>query len=113
MFPFPICDDCFRDLLGWFAGRLTRGRREMAEGYVYFARRGSGDIKIGMTGNLPRLRHRVREVGAEELLGFEWGGRQRESELHLRFRDLRIEGEWFSPLPPLLSYISTRTEPLP
>ncbi len=77
---------------------------------VYYVQRTSAKsgpaIKIGYTASLPeRLKALAREHGEVTLLGVEPGSPAREMELHHRFHDARLFGEWFSPEPDLLAHI--------
>lgn len=78
--------------------------------FVYFVQQGmAGPIKIGCSSE-PLVRMlQLQTAHAERLrlLYFEMGDRERERELHQRFADARISGEWFYPYAPLLQYIKT------
>lgn len=58
---------------------------------VYYMRLGNR-VKIGFT---TRLKQRLAELNAEELLATEPGDRRLEHKRHEQFRDLRTTGEWF------------------
>lgn len=84
--------------------RAMREREKVAP--VYYVRRADGLIKIGWTGQLARrLTTLTREHGPIELLATHPGGRDVEQRQHARFRDARVEGEWFRPTPELLAHI--------
>lgn len=68
---------------------------------VYYVRR-DDRIKIGFTTNLPV---RVATLAAE-LLAWEPGGLGVERQRQQLFADARIAGEWFRPVPELLSHIA-------
>ena len=63
---------------------------------IYYVRRSDGLIKIGTTA---RFSHRMaalrKEHGSLKILLTHPGDRDREQQLHLKFRELRVEGEWF------------------
>lgn len=72
---------------------------------MYFIQRGEhGPIKIGVSTDVTG-RLRSLQVGFLDplvLLGTLPGGADLEQALHDRFRDQRVEGEWFRPSPELL-----------
>ena len=76
---------------------------------VYFAQDvASGDIKIGTSKN---VRGRVSKLCIETrrslvVLATVHGSYQTEREMHQRFANARIRGEWFRPVPELLAYIA-------
>jgi transcriptional regulator with XRE-family HTH domain len=76
---------------------------------LYFVRRESdGAIKIGLSRN-PKARLgnlRVATPDRLSLLGTVDGDYARERELHKRFADSRIAGEWFEPTDELLALIN-------
>jgi len=107
--------DAVVDSLGRRAGTtytLTDAPRDWGSGEyrqefgssVYFIQRGeTGPIKIGVSTNVAG-RLRTLEARFSEplvLLGTLPGGADLEQALHARFRDQRIEGEWFRPSPEL------------
>lgn len=71
-------------------------------GYVYFVRQAEDDIfKIGMTNKVPKSRLEQLQVNSPfELSIFGLIGtvdaRKVEKQLHRKFRDQRLHGEWFS-----------------
>lgn len=75
---------------------------------VYFIQAADGAIKIGSSHN-PTARMAALQ-GAHgsplKMLATEPGGRARELQLHAVFRDFRRSGEWFSPSPEILDYLS-------
>lgn len=81
---------------------------------VYFIQAGeSGPIKIGFTER--PVAHRLSNLqtaSADELRALVCvsGTRQHESDLHFRFRDHHIRGEWFKPAADLLEYIASLRE---
>lgn len=87
---------------------MSEARRPAAESYVYFIREGRrGLIKIGYS---KRVHARVRGLSAQSgramrLLAAMPGGKPEEQELHRRFADARVLGEWFRPHPELLAEI--------
>jgi len=69
----------------------TQNRRSKTKGVVYFAFK-SDLVKIGFT-TRPWLRK--RELGPEVMRVITDGSRKLERELHLRFDELCVTGEWF------------------
>jgi len=95
------------------AARFDHRRKEQI---VYFIRC-QEFVKIGISKNpaarLQQIRRgggshfpRLLDVEASELISTEPGGRNREHELHLRFKHLRHTGEWFTEAPELTEYIN-------
>lgn len=75
------------------------------EGYIYFIRAGS-KVKIGFStrplirlANLQTSHHEKLEV-----LGTKPGTKKLEADLHHRFRDFHVRGEWFQAHPLVLEY---------
>ncbi len=67
-------------------------------GYVYFIQIiSSGEIKIGYSTNVKKRMNGLQTAIPEKikLLGFFAGDKQKEKELHKKFKHLRIKGEWF------------------
>ena len=76
---------------------------------VYFVKNTKGLIKIGSTMTVMD-RIKQLETGASEpltLIAHLDGSTKRESELHRRFAEYRVHGEWFSPGSSLVSYIQS------
>lgn len=77
--------------------------------WVYFIQEGEdGPIKIGCTKGLQGRLDQLQTGHARKLhlrASFE-GGREQERELHARFAEHRLQGEWFMPAPALLSHIA-------
>lgn len=78
---------------------------------IYFLRRSNGDIKIGRTNN---LKMRVMALNSRNKQNLELIGTMpetvfREYELHHRFAACRVAGEWFQPVPELLTFIDEHT----
>ena len=71
----------------------ARGKRAI----IYYLRRANGDIKIGTTSN-PSSRFSTlgKEHGPLQLLLTHSGSYERENELHEKFADLAVGGEWFT-----------------
>lgn len=64
---------------------------------VYYAQRSDGLIKIGTSRNLEgRLVTLKRDHGPLKLLLTHGGGHKQEHEMHVQFKTLRVEGEWFT-----------------
>lgn len=76
--------------------------------FVYFVQAGEGGpIKIGVA-NDPRARAATLQTGNHQrltLLLWVPGTQRHEAELHARFKEHRVRGEWFEPVSPLLSFI--------
>lgn len=87
-----------------------------ARSSVYFIQCGdcNGFVKIGTSYN-PRKRWEHYQVGCPYVLkfiGIMYGSKQLEAKLHEMFRDYNVRGEWFEPVPELIEFIETNTEPL-
>jgi hypothetical protein len=86
-------------------GRPKLKRARQTDGVVYFVRFG-GLVKIGWTSNLKR---RMSDVPNEEILGTTAGTMEDEKRCHAAFAHLRVKGEWFTPEPDLMAFISDVT----
>ncbi len=78
---------------------------------VYFVQRESdGAIKIGFSGCFEYRLNNLKSTTGEKfkILGIIEGDREIEKEMHLKFGNSRILGEWFKPSDSLLSYIISR-----
>ena len=83
---------------------------------VYFIQQGdTGPIKIGVTINLysrfASLQKKYQNVTLR-ILGIINGEREKERALHLRFRHIRLKGEWFNPTHELENYIKEHAKPI-
>lgn len=86
--------------------RVAVEQRKREISIIYYLRRSDGDIKIGTTCRpVRRLSVLTREHGILQLLLTHSGGRQRERELHDRFDDLAVGGEWFTARKKLTDWI--------
>lgn len=77
------------------------------DGFVYFIQSETGPIKIGF-GRVPRARFQnIQNMSPVplKLMATETGVRHRERQLHWKFRESRLHGEWFEPTEELLKYI--------
>jgi hypothetical protein len=77
------------------------------EGFVYFVQADDGPIKIGYSRNV-RARLAALQVNTHlslRLLGSMPGGEILEAQLHARFSEDRIRGEWFAASTDLLGFI--------
>jgi hypothetical protein len=66
--------------------------------HVYFVRAGrSKRVKIGTTANIHGRLRGIKHplIGGLRLLGYVDGGYAKENEMHRRFAEYRIKGEWF------------------
>lgn len=73
---------------------------------VYFIQGESGGpIKIGITTDLAKRLKAIPYHEPLRVLAILPGGHVQESELHQRFADLRLSGEWFRPERSLLDFI--------
>lgn len=82
----------------------------MKETRIYFVQMRSpvGEIKIGLTRDL-RARLNALQTGSPyplRVLAALPGTEAEEHELHTRFADLRLSGEWFRPEPRLLEFVA-------
>lgn len=97
-------DVCFSELLH----RCMKEQRLEQKGYVYFLlNKFDGAVKIGTTAN-PRQRLKALQCSHSqplEILKVVEGGQELEAELHKKFADYRIVGEWFKAHKTLMSYI--------
>lgn len=73
---------------------------------VYYVRRSDGAIKIGSTGDLTKRLRSLRLVSPVEVLATHAGGYAAEKAMHRRFREHRLDGEWFAPAARLLDHIA-------
>jgi hypothetical protein len=93
-----------------------RAPRADARVYAIWAE-GPDLIKIGFSGDV-RKRHSALQVTSPHTLHLLMdipGGEDLERELHFRFRDFRVRGEWFKPGPPVLELLArfANVEPMP
>lgn len=81
--------------------------------WTYFVQAVSGGpIKIGFTTRKPNERLAALQTGAPvelKIVGLLAGNRERE--MHERFRDARLHGEWFTPSKQLVQFISKDAQP--
>jgi hypothetical protein len=82
-------------------------QRKRAPLYVYFIGTEHGPIKIGSARSPYQRLCTLQTANAEELYLFAYaeGGVRLERELHTRFSDLRLRGEWFRRSYPILHTI--------
>ena len=80
------------------------------EGHVYFIMSEKTQaIKIGFTTGSVKVRLRALQTAHPyrlKVLATLNGNRSYEKELHQRFAQFRLKGEWFEPHPDLLAFIS-------
>ena len=81
---------------------------------IYFVRVGkSGPIKIGYSENNIESRIKDLQIGSPEaliLMGVMEGDKAKEREMHEKFKDLHIRGEWFRPGVDLRQFIFQNTD---
>jgi hypothetical protein len=84
---------------------------EPKKGWVYFIRSGKA-IKIGFTTDLDQRVRRLQTASSAplELLGTVAGTLEDEQNLHRRFANLQLRGEWFRGHSSLMAYIREATE---
>jgi hypothetical protein len=83
----------------------------MSTGFVYFVQRGAdGPIKIGYAVKVGRRIDQLQTACAEplRLLATLPALPMMERELHEKFSDLAIGGEWFRPAPPIFQFLAKR-----
>lgn len=87
--------------------RRSRRRTPDVEPCVYFIQAGLGPIKIGYTTDIKRRLPSLQTSTSKKLrvLATIAGRVGLERELHRRFHEHRISGEWFRPAPELLAFI--------
>jgi len=77
---------------------------------IYFIEEsGTGAIKIGLTGDIKKRKSGIKSSTPHQLrvLGVMMGDIQDEAELHKKFSQYNIQGEWYRPEPELLAFIKT------
>lgn len=91
---------------GWLNSPAVSNRGDRA---YFIQHEDGGPIKIGVSWK-PDDRLRQININTHDpryrLLATLPGGRTTEVELHVRFRRIRVHGEWFLPEPELLDYIA-------
>jgi predicted TIM-barrel fold metal-dependent hydrolase len=92
---------------------LMRSWQALGPQIVYYLERGDGLIKIGTTVSLRARMSSLRsEHGDLRILLTHCGAFARELEMHRKFADLRVTGEWFAPGTDLLAWIIGRRRKL-
>jgi hypothetical protein len=77
--------------------------------YCYFIQEGiDGNIKIGVTKSIKSRLRTLQTANSEKLrlLGYVFGNKEKESELHRLFIEYRIQGEFFTVNQKLIDYIN-------
>ena len=76
---------------------------------IYFIQNAANNhIKIGFTDKPVKRRRSNLQTGNSAnlvLLGLTLGEKAKEIELHKRFAEAHIRGDWFRPIPPLIQFI--------
>ncbi len=80
---------------------------------VYFIQSDGGPIKIGKSKNVWGRLNKMQSDSPGQLRILATSTSLDESDLHCRFAQHRIRGEWFSPATELLELIATLTKPVP
>lgn len=82
-------------------------------GTYFFRGVDGGNIKIGWSESIGHRLKAIQRMSPVtlECVGYFPANRAMESDLHYRFRDSRSHGEWFSPTPELLDFISQEATP--
>lgn len=94
------------------ADSTRKTRREHRQGYVYFFR-AANTVKIGFTCNVRERAHSL-QTGCPEpgfMCKFLPGTMAREKEMHQRFAEYRIAGEWFELRGRLAKYLERNIHP--
>jgi len=94
-------------------GLLEEDERDGA--LVYFmASERTALVKIGYARDPERRRLQLERGGERvRILAVMNGGRSLEQELHTKFADRRVVGEWFDPTPELVAFIEQHGRPWP
>lgn len=77
--------------------------------YCYFIQEGiNGNIKIGVTKSIKSRLRTLQTANSEKLrlLGYIFGNKEKESELHRLFIEYRVQGEFFTVNKKLIDYIN-------
>jgi hypothetical protein len=87
----------------------TLTKNDLEKGWAYFIQHiNGGPIKIGSSVD-PYDRLHGLNINSHDkgyvLIGMERGYKAQETNLHIRFRHLRLHGEWFEPNYEILHYI--------
>jgi T5orf172 domain. len=91
--------------------RNISAETEPRQGWVYFIRNGKA-IKIGFTTDLDQRLRKLQTASSTplEVMGSIPGTIQDEQNLHRRFYNLNVHGEWFRGHPSLMAYIREATK---
>jgi hypothetical protein len=83
--------------------------------WVYFIADGAGHVKIGYTVDVASRLNSLQTSTAFELrvLAVLKGGAETERQLHERFAEHRVRGEWFRLVPEILDYVAGIPKPEP
>lgn len=87
-------------------------RSKATNRFIYFVQAENGPIKIGVASNLEKRIGNLRGSSPVKLtlLFATHGGATAEANLHHRFREHRLHGEWFAPHPDILAEIERLKE---
>lgn len=84
--------------------------------HVYFVQVGeSGPIKIGTATDVARRIQSIQCAHHEpvKVLGVMEGGLKKERDMHGKFAESRIRGEWFKPTSDIIEFVESNCDPVP
>ena len=90
---------------------ITDDKEIPGDYFIYFlqARDGNKPIKIGVTSDINKRLSQLRNTSPVnlQLLKAIEADKDLEQDIHRRFKDDRLHGEWFNPTPELLRFIGS------
>lgn len=102
----------FTDIQSPYPGPVFLQNSKHLQGQIYFMQSGNGSIKIGYSTNI-EARVSLLQSGNPEILKILRvfpGNIFSEILLQKKFKEYKIHGEWFHPVPELLNFISNITD---